>query len=394
MSDPDQQHAERQAAVRALLRTPVMTVQHARFPLVRRHAAWLRETMTAETGWVLTVDAEVARLHKHPPATLDGSRPATDRRGTPFSRRRYVLMCLALAVIERAETQLTLGWLADQLLAETADEALPVSFDLRGREERSDLVAVVRLLIDLGVIGRVAGDEQAFVEQTGDALYDVDRRVLGRLLAADRGPSTIHAEAMQDRLAALTAVAVVDAPAARARAARQQLGRRLLDDPVVYLADLGDAETDYLRTQRAATLRRLTEASGLVAEVRAEGMALLDPTGEATDVGLPEDGTDGHVTLLVAEHLADLRTGSATSTTDPVVTTGDVIAHVAHLISVHGHRWRKSVLEEGAERLLAHTALTRLAQLGLVVLEGDLIRIRPAVHRFAAGEPTVQGTLA
>ncbi len=383
---------ERQAAVRALLRQPVLTPADARFPLVRRHRDWLREWFTAETGWVLTVDAEVARLHKHPPATVDASRPATDRHGTPFIRRRYVLTCLALAVIERAETQLTLGWLADQLLAEAADGDLGVDFDLRPRDQRSDLVAVVRLLLDTHVIAKVAGDEQASIDAAGDALYDVNRRVLGRLLAAHRGPSTITASGDADRVAALVDRPVVDAPEARARAARTELGRRLLDDPVVYLDDLDDREVDYLRTQRAATVRRLAEGSGLGAEVRAEGIAMLDPTGDATDVGLPEDGTDGHVTLLVAEHLAGRDSDDADAAPVPVT---DVEDHVRGLIATHGDRWRKSAREEGAERGLTATALTRLSELGLVALEtapdGPLVLVRPAVHRFAADDPTVAG---
>ena len=398
-----EQALERQAAVRALLRRPVLPVDHPRFPLVRRHADALRDLFRDETGWALTVDAEVARLRKSPPATVDASRPATDRHGTPFTRRRYVLLCLALAVLERAESQATLGWLADALLAEAADVHLGIAFDLADREERSDLVAVVRLLLDLRVLARVAGDEQAYVDATGDALYDVDRRVLGRLLAVDRGPSTVAAEAFEERLAALVDRPVLDAADARARAARRELGRRLLDDPVTYVDDLGDRELEYLRTQRAATLRRLAEASGFEPEVRAEGMALLDPTGEATDVGLPEDGTDGHVTLLVAEHLAaaarrahgrDGGRAAVPAGGHPLVAEADVRAHVAHLVAVHGHRWRQAARQDGAEHALTAIALARLAELGLVERDEDRVRVRPAIHRFAAEEPTVAGSAA
>lgn len=384
--DHAQQTSERQAAVRTLLRQPIITTAHDRFPLVRRHSEWLRDWFATETGWLLTVDGEAARLHKHPPATVDASRPATDRQHTPFTRRRYVLACLALAVIERAERQLTLGWLADQLLAEAADDHLEVAFDLRDRDQRSDLVAVVRLLIDTHVIAKVAGDEQAYIDATGDALYDVNRRVLGRLLASHRGPSTITATSDADRLEALVDRPVVDAPEAQARAARQHLGRRLLDDPVTYLDDLDVRETEYLRTQRTATVRRLADGTGFVPEVRAEGMALLDPTGDATDVGLPEDGTDGHVTLLVAEHLAAMAVADT-----PVVTVGHLQDHVAGLITEHGHRWRKAARIAGAETHLTVMALGRLAQLDLVAVDGDEVTVRPAVHRFAADPPTVSG---
>jgi len=98
---------ERRKALRALLRSPLLTARApdaATFRLARRHQTWLREWFARETGWVLHVDAETARLRKTPADHADTSRPAmaggTDR---PFSRRRYVLLCLALAALERAD---------------------------------------------------------------------------------------------------------------------------------------------------------------------------------------------------------------------------------------------------------------------------------------------------
>lgn len=60
--------AERQSALRALLRTPMMTAETApdHFGLVRRHAAWLREWVFTHAGWRLDVTAEYARLRKLP----------------------------------------------------------------------------------------------------------------------------------------------------------------------------------------------------------------------------------------------------------------------------------------------------------------------------------------
>src|SRR5258705_3844289 len=42
----------------------------------------------------------------------------------------------------------------------------------------------------------------------------------------------------------------------------------------------------------------------LVAEQRAEGLALVDEGGLLTDLAMPSEGTDAHVTLLAAEYLA------------------------------------------------------------------------------------------
>jgi len=80
-----------------------------------------------------------------------------------------VLLCLALAVLERADAQITLGRLAEGVLAAAGEPELVtagVSFTLARRDERSDLVAAVRLLLGWGVLDRVAGDEDAFLGTT------------------------------------------------------------------------------------------------------------------------------------------------------------------------------------------------------------------------------------
>lgn len=375
---------ERRRAARALLRRPLLTASHPAFPLVRRHADALREWFAAEPGWVLTVDAEVARLRKIPAAPVDGTRPAlAPRTGKPFSRRRYVLLCLALAALERADGQTTLGWLADRVLDLAGDPALRdagVDFRLEGRDERGDLVAVVRLLLDLGVLARVAGDEESFLAASGDALYDVQRRALAGMLAAPRGPSTVTADDFEERLAALVAEPVPDADAARTRLARQELNRRLLDDPVTYLDAIGEPEVAYLATQRAAVVRRIVDASGMVAEVRAEGLALLDPTGEATDLGMPEDGTEGHATLLLAGHLASVETPVERAALAPLVRGWAA-----------RYPWRKAARDDGAEHGLVDHAVATLAALSLVRLDGDHVVPLPAIARFAVDEPLVLG---
>ena len=91
-----------------------------------------------------------------------------------------MLACLALAALERAEAQVTLGWLVERVVARQADPALGeagITFTLDSQEERRDLVAVARLLLDARVLARVAGAEQAFIARSGDALYDVNRRL-------------------------------------------------------------------------------------------------------------------------------------------------------------------------------------------------------------------------
>lgn len=189
-----QQQVEREefrAAARALLMTPLMSPTHEDFTAVRRHAEQLRDWFTRETGWVLYVEREGARLYKRPADLTDATRGL---RG--YDRGRYVLLCLACAVLERADPQITLRVLGERVLtlaAEPTLAALDFAFTLGTQNERRDLVAVCRTLLDLGVLQRVAGDEESFVNAGGDhadALYDVHRRTLAGMLAAVRGPST------------------------------------------------------------------------------------------------------------------------------------------------------------------------------------------------------------
>jgi uncharacterized protein (TIGR02678 family) len=389
-----QQAEERRRALRALLRHPLLTragPDPVAFALVRRHAGWLREWLASNAGWSLQVDTGLARLRKVPGRLDDRTRPALAAPArVPFSRRRYVLACLALAALERADAQVTLGWLAERVLALAADPGLAdagFDFALDSREERADLVVVVRLLLGIRALARVAGDEQSFVNSSGDALYDVNRRVLAALLVTQRGPSTVAAVDLETRLRAITEELVPDSEDGRNRAIRHALTRRLLDDPVVYQEELGDAQRAYLTSQRAFLLRRLIEATGLVPEVRAEGLALVDPTGEATDLAMPEEGTDGHATLLLAKYLAGLWRERPGVPVPPAV----LEARMAELADKHRALWRKGAAEPGATAALCRLAIDRLEALALVRRCDDGVLALPALARFAYAEPVVRG---
>src|SRR5439155_1522657 len=128
---------------------------------------------------------------------------------------------------------------------------------------------------------------------------------LAAILSVRRGPSTIDEPELDGRLAALVDEPVPDTDEGRNRRLRSQLARKLLDDPIVYFDLLTEDERTYLTSQRAFLLAQIHEATGLIPEVRSEGIAMLDETGEMTDLGLPEEGTEGHLALLLAEHLAD-----------------------------------------------------------------------------------------
>lgn len=387
----DSMLAERRAALRALLKQPLLTTaSQESLAVVRRHLPWLTEFFAEHLGWMLHSERELVRLAKtpgNPKARHRGARPD----GVPFSKRRYVVFCLALAALERMDRQTTLQKVADGVVGLAANDAAlgdsGFSFTLRTREERRELVVVVRALLEMGVLRRVHGDEEAFVAEKGDALYRVERPVLARLIHARRPPSTLTPGSDDERVRGLSEEVYVDTEEARRRALRHRLARRLVDDPVVYYEDLSAEEREYLHRARHAILKPILDATGLVAEVRAEGIALVDPERELTDVALPEEGTSGHVALLVAEFLATrLRAGHR------CIAREEIEAHVRELTAVHGKHWRKAAREPGAEVQLAAEALDFLVALELARLVDGGVEPRPAVARFALLPPRVEKT--
>jgi len=379
--------AQQRAALRALLAKPLLIADadSEKLVLVRRHLPDLREWLSRETGWRLVADSETARLFKTATVLTDASHPARGHSKEPFGRRRYVTLCLALSALARADAQITLGSLADDVLTAAAEPELAAAgfaLTLDNRADRSDLVAVVRLLLGWGVLSRVAGDEDAYLSAGSDVLYDVRRPVLGVLLSGSRGPSTVAAGTFPARLAELTAEPVAESDELRNQMLRRRLTRRLLEDPVVYYDELDEDERGYLLSQRHAIARRIEEATGLMPEMRAEGIALVDPDDELTDVRMPEQRTDGHVTLLVAEYLARR----------DQVTFDELHAFVRRAAAQHVGYWRKGVTEPGAETDLLAVALEKLIALRLVTVDRPYVRSRPGIARFALDEPTIRET--
>jgi uncharacterized protein (TIGR02678 family) len=151
--------------------------------------------------------------------------------------------------------------------------------------------------------------------------------------------------------------------------------------------ELDEDERGYLLSQRHAITRRIAEATGLIPEMRAEGIAMVDSEDELTDVRMPEQRTDGHVTLLVAEYLARRNQAAL----------GELHAFVRQAAAEHVTYWRKGVIEPGAETELLAIALEKLSALRLVEVDpaevdGAVVRSRPAIARFALDEPTIRET--
>lgn len=388
---------ELQRALRGLLQTPLLTAdgtQAAEFGLVRRHADELRDWLAHHANWTLQVTSEFARLRKTPPDSTDCTRAARDvRTDAPFTRSRYVLLCLALAALERSERQTTLGRLAEAMLGFfTGDPALTacgLSFDLKSMDQRRDLVQVIRFLCDRRVLWRRQGDEEQFVkDERSDVLYNVNRPVLTGMLCVRRGPSTTTAADFDERLAAIVEEPMPDTEDGQNRQIRVRLMRRLLDDPVLYYANLESDERAYLDRQRGFMVRNIHDATGLAPEVRAEGIAMLDPCGDLSDIAFPEEGTEGHLTLLIAEFLADRLRQRVTDT----VGFAELCAHTAGWIAEHRRHWRKDASAPAADRLLTEVTIERLEALRLVRRVPDGIQPLPAIARYALAEESAEET--
>lgn len=379
---------ERRAAVRLLLRHPLITDERPDpdvFALVRRHGAELRTWFREQLGYRLVVDHEQARLFKHrPPGAL--ARPARSRYGKAFDRRRYALLCLVLAALERSEVQTVLSALAEEvkLLASATGGVAPL--DLERTAERRCFVDAVRHLVGLGVLRETDGDDTAFVRGAGgDVLYDVDSRLLARMLAAPVPPSLADGP---DDLSAETYPPTDDGRNLRIR---HRLMRRLIEEPVVYFDDLADDERAYLTWQRAYLIRQVEDWTGLAVEVRREGLAAVDAGGGLTDVVFPSTSSVAHAALLFADELAHrLRAagdaagnaGDEAGGTDPAaVPRGELLEIVGRLFA--RHRWAKTYREApaGAELLLDH-AIRYLASLRLVRRLPEGVRPLPAIARY------------
>ena len=399
-----QERDERQRAVRALLSQPLLFPNGPTsdaFTLVQKHREWLRPWFAHHADWQLLLDSEAARLIKRPAKLNDATRPCREpNSGTSLSRRAYVILCLALASLVRADRQTTLVRLRDSIMgllrAEPRFEAAGVRVELEHQDSRRDFVHAIRLLLAWGALRRLQGEEERFIKDADvDALYNVHRPVLARLLAANRPPSLVKAKDFPERLRALAEEDLAaNSDEARHRRLRVRLFRQLLDDPVLYYSELTDLEREYLDHQRGSILPEIESATGLVREVRAEGIAMTDPTGSLTDYGLPEEGTDGHLTLLLATFLADrLRASPGASVACEVLTT-----RTQDFIAQHFNHWRKDVRDPGQDRVLSRRVIDRLCALGLARREGDLLFPLPAIGRYGLraeeiSEPAMQTLL-
>jgi uncharacterized protein (TIGR02678 family) len=387
--------AERRTALRHLLRRPLTNPNEApdAFAAIVRHRDWLARWFAEQPGWKLVVDPAggFARLYKLP-AEAEATRPARASGRPAFDRRRYVLLSLGLAALEETAAQTTIKRLAELLEHLSRDEPAIETFDPNLFSERRAFVDVLHWLVEHGVLGVRDGDAERWArDQDGDALYDVNERLLGQLVACPIPPA-LAADPGQ-----VLHEAYPETEEGERLRARHRVFRKLLDDPVVYYDDLPAREYEWLEHSRGFVYSRLSDEVGLRVERRREGLAAVDPEGEVSDTLFPDGGsTVKHAALLLAELLtmrARPRPGPAEppAADDGVeIAEGEVVGWMAALHADYGERCRWSrrypAGDDGIRRLAAD-AMELLESFRLVTRTAAGWRPRPAIARFAPAAP-------
>lgn len=293
---------EYQQAARAVLRHPLITASYpdkTSLPLVRKWASQLRRDFAEVLGYTLVTAGDTIRLRRVQDA-LDTTRPALTRARRPFDRRRYAYLALTLSALGRSGTQIALSELADAVAAEAA-RIDGLGMDTGRKADRDAFVDAVAWLEARGVLHMADGSATDWINDPGraEALYDIDREVAGAVYAPNRVLQ--HLNSVTELLG--------DGPGAAAQginAERRRTGRRarrlVLEQPVVYYADVNESLRGQLRAPALAEdLERLT---GLPLERRAEGVALVNTGQRLTDVTFPGTGTVAQAALLLCARIA------------------------------------------------------------------------------------------
>ncbi len=292
----DVELAEYQRIVCSLLKDPfVRPSEAARLTAVRRFESPLRDDIETLLRYRLEVGSECARLVKRP-VRLDASRPAVAGSGRRvFDHRRYTYLCLLSAVLLRTGSQVLLSDLADRLRSDAA-EIVGLGFDPDQHQQRLAFVDAVRWLEEHEALRLRAGATEADVG--AEALYDVADDVV-HLLVPSLGLRDLTSVAQR------FAETHGDSRDERRARVRQRVLRSVIEDPSVLYSDLLPDEQAWLRRVGGRLVDDLERLCGLPVERRAEGVALIDPNGDASDRAFPSGGSGSQLALLLADRLTN-----------------------------------------------------------------------------------------
>ena len=386
-----------QRTARLLLGHPLVTPtwpSPKAFTAVRRWEVPLRNEFSRVLGFRLDVGRSSARLYRRS-ATTSEHRGAFTRTLRPLGHVACSFLCLVLAALEELGDQTTASRLAEAVLRlRSGDDALPV--DLTAYTQRRAFVDAVTWLEGRGVLGLRDGGADQWLENDadGDALYDVDRDCVSRLLVSS--PSVLRGVGeAADFLVEPTAPGTEDRP----QALRHRLARRLVEGPVMSYSDLGADELNYVRERRTRLVRDLEQLTGCHVESRAEGMSLVDATiAPITEPRhrFPSGGTLTQAALLWGAALVELAATGDEVIRETVLEPDDEVR-----LAPAAERWVNGAAADEAWEEIADRYRSKfssdyrespdklrrevgqlLARFGLLAVEGDRLRVHAALARY------------
>lgn len=321
---PLQQLPEVQRAARCLLRTPLVTSPSADFRLVRRWETVLRNEFGQKLGYRLDVSRTAARLLRRP-ASVSPRRGARLQSGRDLTRWAYVYLCLTLAAIEQPGQQILASELLSRIEQGTrGDDRLRLDFtEFAQRKAFRD---AVRYLEQIGVLHVRDGNVDGLVSD-GQVLFDIDRDAAEMCMVAS--PSILREVRDVDDFLDHSAPTTTEA---RNRWARQRLNRRMIDQPMVAVADLDHDEAELAWRNRRREAENISRLTGCTVELRSEGLALIDhPQDPISRRAFPSNDSIAHAALLLLDELLTASTEPAT--TSPIGPADDVVGTHRHLSS-------------------------------------------------------------
>jgi uncharacterized protein (TIGR02678 family) len=317
---------ELRTCARHLVQRPLSCKEHGPdlFRLIRRHEAELDRWFTQRLGYRLHVNADTARLFKD--GFVPERRPLVTATPRAFHPLEYVLLALVLAATVAGPAVVSLRDLVERVRSAAVEAGITLE---DSPTTRRAVVAVLQWMIDMGLASELHERVEAYA---GDESADAVLKIRPDRIALLPLPALTGASSAGELLAR----------AERRSAMRQWMRCRLVEEPVLYRADLSDAEWSELRRRLGEEERLLDEMFGFVLEARAEGVAAIDPSGTLAQRRFPSGGTLGHAALLL---IAKLHEQAAAS-----FDWEDIVRGVGELAEAHRRRWAGDLVD-APERL-------------------------------------------
>jgi uncharacterized protein (TIGR02678 family) len=317
---------ELQLCARHLVQQPLTCKEHDAeiFRMVRRHESELDRWFTQRLGYRLHVNADTARLFKD--GCVPQRRPLLTATLRPFHQLEYVLLALVLGATVAGPDVVSLRDLIERVRSAAIEAGIALE---DSPTMRRAFVSVLQWMIGRGLAYELHERIEAYA---GDESADAVLKIRADRIALLPLPALAGAESAQNLLAR----------AERRAATRQWMRCRLIEEPVLYRADLSDAEWSELRRRLGEEERLLDEMFGLVLEARAEGIAAIDPSGALAERRFPAGGTIGHAALLLIDRLHDERNRSWR--------WNDIVYAIGELAETHQRRWAGDMVD-APERL-------------------------------------------